>query len=62
VLAPAIAALGRGELVMLYPEGGISDGDQSPQPAMTGAARLAPIEQLDPGSGQRFVTSRPDHR
>ena len=47
---------------MLSPEGDISDGDQSPQPAMTGAARLAPIEQLDPGSGQRFVTSRPDHR
>jgi 1-acyl-sn-glycerol-3-phosphate acyltransferase len=42
-LAPAIAAQGRGELVMLYPEGGISDGDQRPRPAKTGAARLALI-------------------
>ncbi len=40
-LAPATAALHAGELVMLYPEGGVSRGEQWPMPGKTGAARLA---------------------
>lgn len=40
-LAPATMALHGGELVMLYPEGGVSRGDQWPTPGKTGAARLA---------------------
>lgn len=40
-LAPATMALLGGELVMMYPEGGVSRGDQWPMPGKTGAARLA---------------------
>ena len=40
-LAPAARALDAGEVLMLYPEGGISSGDQWPAPGKTGAARLA---------------------
>lgn len=40
-LAPATMALQAGEVVMLYPEGGVSRGDQWPMPGKTGAARLA---------------------
>lgn len=40
-LAPATMALHAGELVMLYPEGGVSRGEQWPLPGKTGAARLA---------------------
>lgn len=40
-LGPAAAALHAGELLMMYPEGGISTGAQWPTPPKTGAARLA---------------------
>lgn len=40
-LAPAAEALRNGEMVVMYPEGGISAGTQWPTKAKTGAARLA---------------------
>ncbi len=40
-LVPATMALHGGELVILYPEGGVSRGDQWPTVGKTGAARLA---------------------
>lgn len=40
-LVPAAEALRAGELLVMYPEGGISTGDQWPMPAKTGPARLA---------------------